>query len=555
MKALLTFLPLFRQRSGALLLALLLSIVTLVAGVSLLGTSGWFITATALTTAGLGFNIFVPSAMVRGFSFLRILSRYGERLVGHNATLRLLSDLRGWLFARLFPRLPLPDRSLRHGDLVARLTADVDALDTAFLVAIGPLVAAVVVGGAMTVVLAFALPAAALPYGLALALAGLGVPTAMVLLGRRAGRQSVAAQADLRSHVIDGISGHADLLLLGALGSASARFAETTEHAAALRRRLGLFTTLGGAAVQALAAMALVGTLRAGLVALDEGRIDGPIMAALLLAVLASFEVTTLIVRSTAKATQAMAAAERLVALEALPPPVLEPTHPAPIPGNGIITLDAVSFAYPGLPPVLDNLSLTLAPGERVAIAGASGNGKSTLLRLLLRLADPQSGRIAIGGTPLPEFGSRDIHGHMALLSQDSPVFIDTIRNNLLIGRADASDEELWQALAKAQLDAHVHALPRGLDTIIGEAGRTLSAGQARRLCLARALLSEAPVLLLDEPTNALDRETEEAFFRVVATGTRGRTVLLVTHAAIPEGTVDRVLVLENGQLSKAHAR
>ena len=127
--------------------------------------------ALALTTAGLGFNLFVPSALVRGLSFVRILSRYGERLAGHDATLRLLSDLRGWLFARLFPRLPLPDRSLRHGDLVSRLTADVDALDTAFLVAVGPLLSAIMVGAAMTALLAWLLPAAALPYGVALAAA------------------------------------------------------------------------------------------------------------------------------------------------------------------------------------------------------------------------------------------------------------------------------------------------------------------------------------------------------------------------------------------------
>ena len=199
------------------LLALVLSLVTLLAGVSLLGTSGWFITATALTTAGLGFNLFVPSAMVRGLSFVRILARYGERLAGHNATLKLLSDLRGWLFSRLFPRLPLPDRSLRHGALVSRLTADVDALDTAFLVAIGPLAAAVVVGTAMTAILAIFVPGAALPYGLALALAGLGVPSLMVLLGRKAGRDSVATRADLRMEVLDGVNGHADLVLLGAL--------------------------------------------------------------------------------------------------------------------------------------------------------------------------------------------------------------------------------------------------------------------------------------------------------------------------------------------------
>ncbi len=549
MKALLTFLPLFRQRSGALLLALVLSLVTLLAGVSLLGTSGWFITATALTTAGLGFNLFVPSAMVRGLSFVRILARYGERLVGHNATLKLLSDLRGWLFSRLFPRLPLPDRSLRHGDLVSRLTADVDALDTAVLVALGPLAAAVVVGTAMTAILAIFLPGAALPYGLALALAGLGVPSLMVLLGRKAGRDSVAARADLRMEVLDGVNGHADLVLLGALGNAAEKFAAADKHASRLNLRLGAITSLGALMVQMLAAVALIGTLWTGLVALEAGRIHGPLMAGLLLAVLGSFEVTSLIARSTSKATQAMAAAERLVALAELSPVVAEPAAPLPIPDHAPISFDAVSFAYPGLPPVLSDISFTVAPGERLAIIGPSGGGKTTLLRLLLRFADPQTGAIRLGKSTLPELRSDDVHRHMALLSQDSPVFIDTIRNNLLIGRDTASEDELWAALRKAQLAQHVSALPKGLDTLVGEAGRTLSAGQARRLCLARALLSNAPVLLLDEPTNALDRETEEAFFKVLASASEGRTVIMVTHATIPEGTVDRVLTLENGRL------
>ena len=213
MKALLAFAPLFRRRTPSLLLALLLSLITLLSGVALLGTSGWFITASALTTAGLAFNLFVPSAMVRGFSFIRILARYGERLVGHNATLKLLSDLRGWLFAALFPRLPLPDRSLRHGDLVSRLTADVDALDTAFLVAIGPLLGAMFIGAGMTVLMAFLLPAAALPYGLAMALAVLAVPTALVTVGRRAGRGRLwppGAAGGLRRKPARGAAGRLD---------------------------------------------------------------------------------------------------------------------------------------------------------------------------------------------------------------------------------------------------------------------------------------------------------------------------------------------------------
>lgn len=549
MRALFAFLPLFRQRSAAFGLALLLSLVTLLAGVALLGTSGWFITATALTSLGLGFNLFVPSSMVRGFSFIRILTRYGERLVGHNATLKLLSDLRGWLFARLFPRLPLPDRSLRHGDLVSRLTADVDALDNAFLVAIGPWAAALVVGTGMTFVLAALLPGAAMIYGPAMAAAVLAVPLGLIGLSRAAGRASIEASADMRMAVLDGVIGHADLKIMGALGTTARRFDEASAIAASLRQRLGAYTSGAAAGVQILAALALVGSLWAGLLALDAGTVDGPVMAGLLLAVLGSFEVTSMIVRSVGKASAAIAAAERLNMLAELVPPVSEPAQPLVLPRNGAIAFKDVSFGYAGLPPVLSGLSLDIAPGERIAIAGASGSGKSTLLRLLLRLAEPQQGEISIGGVALDRFRTADIHAHMALLSQDSPVFIDTIRNNLLIGRSDADDAQLWAALSLAQLDEHVRLLPKGLDSVVGEAGRTLSAGQARRLCLARALLSDAPVLLLDEPTDALDRDTELAFFRILAETAGDRSIILVTHAAIPEGTVDRVLTLRNGHL------
>ena len=549
MKALMTFVPLYMKRFGAMTLALILSLITIAAGVALLGVSGWFITATALTTAGLAFNIFVPSAGVRAFSFIRILARYFERLVGHNATLKLLSDLRGWLFSALFPRLPLPDRSMRHGDLVSRLTADVDALDTAFLVAVGPLASAILVGGGMTVILAFLLPAAALPYGLAMAGAALLVPVMMVVLGRRAGRQNVEAYADMRTGVIDGVAGHTDLTLLGALGTTERRFADAAAKASGLRLRLGGLTTLGSFTVQVLAALALIGTLWAGLEAVNNGTIDGPVMVALLLAVLGSFEVTNVIVRSVSKASSAMAAAERLNALATMPLAVIEPANPKPF-TPGTIAFENVTFSYGSLPPVLSDFSLNVAQSERVAIMGESGAGKSTILRLLLRLNDPQQGAITVGNVPINAMTTSDVQANMALLSQDSAVFIDTIRNNLLIGNGAASEADMWAALNMACLDQYVSNLAKGLDTIVGESGRTLSVGQARRLCLARALLSNAPILLLDEPTNALDRDTEEAFFETLAEATAGRTVIMVTHSQLPPGTVDRVLTLADGRLA-----
>ena len=548
MKALLAFRSLFLVQSRGFALALILSLVALAAGVALLGTSGWFITSAALTTAGLAFNLFVPSALVRGFSFIRILARYGERLAGHDATLRLLAELRGWLFARLFPRLPLTDRSLRHGDLVSRLTADVDALDTAFLVAIGPILAALVIGAILTAVLAWLLPGAAWFYGPCFALAILVVPVSLVLASRQAGSDVVRRAAEARAAVLDGIEGHADLIVFGVLGTARAEFADTSQRLAAARGRLSTLTAIAGFAVQALAALALVGSLWLGLEAFAGGAVDGPVLAGLLLAIAGSFEATSTIVRSVGKLTTAMAAAERLMAIADMPPPVVDPALPAPLPSDAAIVASNVSFGYGG-PLVLEKLDLAVAPGEHIAIAGPSGIGKSSLLTLLLRLADPLFGSITLGGVPLPKLRQADIHASMALLSQDSPLFNDTIRANLLIARPDAADDALWAALSAAGIADFVRALPKGLDTMVGEGGRTVSVGQARRLCLARALLSPAPILLLDEPTASLDRTAEVAFFETLHRAAQGRTVIVVTHAAVPEGTMDRVLVMRGGKL------
>lgn len=548
MKALLAFRSLFLGQARGFTLALILSLVTLAAGIALLGTSGWFITAAALTTAGLAFNLFVPSSLVRGFSFIRILARYGERLSGHDATLRLLSGLRGWLFARLFPRLPLADRSLRHGDLVSRLTADVDALDTAFLVAIGPIAAALLIGAALTAVLAWLLPGAAWLYGFCYALAVLAVPTGLVLASRRAGNDGVRRAAEARAAVLDGIEGHADLTLFGVLGTAQAGFTATSQHLAAARERLSTLTAMAGFAVQALAALALAGALWLGLRAFSAGAVDGPVLAGLLLAIAGSFEATSTIVRSVGKLTTAMAAAERLTAIAEAPPAIVDPAMPAALPADTSIALADVTFSYGG-PPVLANLELAVAPGAHIAITGPSGIGKSSLLTLLLRLADPQLGHITLGNVPLANLRQADIHASMALLSQDSPLFNDTISANLLIARPDADDAAIWSALAAAGIADFVRALPRGLDTLVGEGGRTVSVGQARRLCLARVLLSPAKILLLDEPTAALDRPAEVAFFETLHHAARGRTVIVVTHAAIPEGTMDRVLTMRNGSL------
>ncbi|RUT35057.1 thiol reductant ABC exporter subunit CydC [Arsenicitalea aurantiaca] len=555
MNALLSFAPLLAQHKGRLARALVLGLVTIAAGIALLGLSGWFLTAAALTTAGALFNLFAPSAGVRGLSFLRILSRYGEKLAGHDATLRLLSDLRRWLFGRLFPLLPLRRQGHDRADLVSRLVADIDALDTAFLVALGPITNALLVGLAMTLGLVALLPSAALPYGAAAFATAILVPVGLIRASRAAARDAARASALLRNAVLDGLDRHQDLVVFDGLDRARLRATRAAEALARARRRLSLHGAIASALLGALAGLAMLGTLLAGLSALADGLLDGPVLAALLLAVIASFEAYAPLVRSATRLAAAAASAERLRALADLEPAIAEPAVPAPLPSDMTLAFNAVAFGHDPRRPVLHDLSFTLAPGSCTAITGPSGAGKSSIAQLLVRLAEPQSGTITLGGTDIATLRLADLRETIGLMTQDAPVFLDTIADNLRLGRPDADDTALWRVLADVGLADFVAGLPDGLSTLVGEAGQTLSAGQVRRLALARTLLSPARILVLDEPTSGLDAEAEAAFLADLPALANGRTIVVITHAALPVQGFDAVLRLRAGRLLPTASR
>jgi ATP-binding cassette subfamily C protein CydC len=270
----------------------------------------------------------------------------------------------------------------------------------------------------------------------------------------------------------------------------------------------------------------------------------------LVLAVLASFEPMMILVRSSTRLAASMAAAERLQSLAETTSTIASPAGALPPPEVFDICFDHVTFSHDGRAIVLDDVTFEIAQGECVALRGASGAGKSTIAHLLLRLVDPVTGAIRIGGRDIRALDLGGLRKVLALMTQDAPLFSDTIRNNLTIGRADASEAELWDMLAKVNLDDTVRQLPSGLDTIVGEAGRTLSAGQARRVALARTLLSPAPIIVLDEPTDGLDREAEDAFLRSLPRIALGRTLVVITHAEVPSAF--RVLELRAGRMTEA---
>lgn len=550
-----TLAQLYRRHAGLIAVSVLLLFATLAAGTGLLALAGHFLTAAALAGAlAAGFNFFGPSAGIRALTFARIASRYGEKLVGHDTTLRLARDMRLWFFARALPQAPLGLGRERVGDLLARLVSDIDAADGLLVRAAGPLLA--LLGLALLVIAATALvlPAAALWMALTLAALGLGVPLAATLGARDAERRRADARAALRQSLQEGLEGAADLAALDAvephLAAIDAHADTLAGRERRLQRRLASASLLHGLAT----AVALPALLWILLRAFDAGQLGAPDAAGVLFAGIALFEAAAGIGLAWRALRTARASLQRLGEVAGRAAPVPDPDDPVAVPAHGELRLASVGFAWDGdgARPLLDGVDLVLPQGGRIAVSGDSGAGKSSLLALLLRLRDPDTGAVRFGGVDLRGCRQAEWHRRIAWLPQDAPVFAGSVRDNLRMGDPDADDARLWNVLAQVRLGDAVRALPDGLDGWIGEGGASLSAGQARRLALARALLRDAPLLLLDEPTEGLDADTAQALLLDLAAACEGRSLLMISHDALPEGVVHARYRLADGVLVPA---
>jgi len=250
---------------------------------------------------------------------------------------------------------------------------------------------------------------------------------------------------------------------------------------------------------------------------------------------------------------KAAGAMDRIAELLDARPGIAPPATPTalPSPARGEIAFEGVTFAYPGRPdlPALSDFSLTIAPGERVALVGPSGSGKSTVLRLLLRFYDPTEGTIRLDGVDLRQADPRAVRERMALVAQDSPLFSGSAAQNIAFGRPDAGPEDILAAARAAQAEAFIEALPEGFDTALGDRARSLSGGQRQRLAIARALVRQAPILLLDEATSALDAENERLVQSALDEAMTGRTTLVIAHRLATVLKADRIVVMDQGRV------
>lgn len=553
MKPLFPFLSLYRNHFGRLLLGTILAITSLSASIGLLSLSGWFLAASFLVGSTILFNFFYPSSGVRGLAIGRTISRYLERLVTHDATFRVLAELRISVFKKLIPLSPSGLNRFRNSELLNRLVADVDTLDTLYLNLLSPFISAIIVIAFMAIGLSFVSGLLTIIIcGILLTLLFI-FPAIFYRLGQKSGKKIIQARAEYRSQFIEWVQLNAEFLLFGLVPQMTEKLEKTEQTWLSSQSKESQLTGFSNALLTFMNGVLVCVVILLVATAIDAPSADTPeaLVALVIFCVMASAEILMPIGIAFLHLGQLITAAERLN-------DVIEQRPLVAFNGSAswqniaenqpLVRFENITFSYPAShQPALNALSFEVNKGEKVAILGKTGSGKSTIFQLLNRHYDPASGQILLANCNVADYPEATLRSHLVTLSQRVHIFSQTLRNNLLMGNPHSTDEQLKLVLERVELAYLLQE--QGLDLWLGEGGRPLSGGEQRRLGLARVLLSNAELVLLDEPTEGLDRETEQQILTLIFTHCQTRTLLMITHRLQGLKRFDRVYRIDNGQL------
>ena len=493
-------------------------------------------------TVGAFVGVVVLLAASTGIRFY-LVSWLGERVV---------ADLRVAVFHRVIAMSPAWFETTRTGEVLSRLTTDTELLQTVIgsslslalrnsLTLMGALVMMLVTSPKLTAMVLVVVPLVVVP---------------ILFFGRRVRRLSRQSQdrvADIGAFAEEAINAIRTVQAFTHEDLDRQRFsARVDDTFAAAKARISVRALLM-ASVIGLAFGAVAVVLWVGGYDVIAGRMTGGALSAFVFyAILTAVSAGT-VSEVVGDVQRAAGAAERLLELLATTPDIAAPAHPAPLPQppRGEVTFERVTFHYPARPlqASLEDFSLTVAPGETVALVGPSGAGKSTVFQLLLRFYDPSSGSVKVDGVPIRDADPAAIRRRVGLVSQDPMIFGASAADNIRYGRPDATDAEVRAAAQAAAADEFLDRLPDGFDTFLGEKGVRLSGGQRQRLAIARAILRNPPILLLDEATSALDAESERLVQAALEHLATGRTTLVIAHRLATVLKADRIVVIEEGRI------
>ena len=473
--------------------------------------------------------------------------------LSHVAAFRILVDLRDEFFWAIEPLAPAKLARRRTGDLVSTAVSDIELLELFFAHTAGPAVVAFIVPIIALTALAtinLLLAEALLIFLILLIL----MPRLAFWLGTTLGERLRGQQALLNSQVLDTIQGMKEIL---SFGYSRQRLEELSENSATLlalqarqARNIGLQSA---AKISIVSAGTLAVLLCASILVRQNSLAPGFLPITMILASSVFLSITS-VVEISKQLSLTRAAARRLFLLLDEQPAVRDESGLDPaVPIESIepsISLQDVSFRYaPDEPLILSSISLEIPAGSTVALVGTSGAGKSTVINLMLRFWDPEAGRILLGGSDLRCYPMMQLRRLFSVVSQDVFLFSDSIRENIRLGRAEASDAEVEEVASRARIHDFITTLPQGYDTLVGERGVRLSGGERQRIAIARALLKGAPILVLDEATSSLDAENERAIKEALMERREGRTTIMIAHRLSTVVDADWIFVINGGRV------
>jgi ATP-binding cassette, subfamily C, bacterial CydC len=542
---------LLQLRTHKLLMAaaVVLGAFTILASIGLMSTSGYLISRAAQMPPIL--DLMLAIVAVRFFGIARGAVRYCERMVSHDLTFRLLLRLRCRLYEKLEPIIPTHCTN-HSGDLLSRLISDVETLQNLYLRVASPLIVAGLVTCITVAGLWFLNPTLAIIVLCGLIICGIVLPQMALWLARGSGSRQVMVRTRFQQHLVDSLAGMEDLLALGIEMGRDREHRQATNQMGQLQSRQARISALCSFLGSVASWTTVISVLVVAIPKIQTGEFSGLLLAASAFGVLASFEAVQTLPAAFQHLEQSSRSSRRICEVIETPVSLVEPADPLSLPACPSFLFRNVTFCFPGsLRPALNEISFELPFGKRTAILGPSGAGKSMIVQLLCRFADPQTGTVLLGGRPLSAYSIQAVRAQLSVVLQRPHIFNTSIRENLLLARPNAGDQELMEALDKAGFASVVKDLPQGLGTITGSQGLRLSGGQRQRLALAQALLKDAPILILDEATANIDFETERQILDSVYEFTANRTLVVITHRPEVLSGMDGVITLRDGQVEE----
>lgn len=555
---------LVRPLAGWLVLAVALGSIGMLTA-AFVPAFGAFGLMAALGHNALGLGLVASCAACAACGITRGPLHYGEQLCNHYIAFRLLAHIRDLVFGALRQLAPAKLEGRGKGELVSLVTSDIELLEVFYAHTISPIAIALVCTAVFEGFLLAVSPELAGIALVAYAVLGVLLPLVSAKACGTTGRQSREGAGKLGAFVLDSLRGASETIQFAGGADRSRALGELTEQVGAVDARLKRRQAASEAAADALILVANLVMLGRALQLVAAGTIDFAAAFVAVFTFVSSFGSVMAVSRLGASLQETLASGARVLDLLDEQPQCAEVTDGQNVEFAGAAA-EHVSFSYVGgagaddagqpadetaASLILDDMTCTFAPGTMTCIMGRSGSGKSTLLKLLMRFWDPTAGAITVSGIDARRINTASLRSHEAYMTQDTHLFCGTVRENLLVARADATDAELLDACQSASLTALIDRLPQGLDTPVAELGDSLSGGERQRIGLARIFLNDAPFILLDEPTSALDALNEAAVMQAVdELKRRGKTIVLVSHRASTCAFADRSLSVEHGRLS-----